>query len=324
MKKQVNTYLKYIMVAILAMGLGATIDIVLRPTEDGKSVIEATFSIELSDLQIPAFITNPEGETEQLENIVTVESIDGNQLINECVEKDECGLGEFIYAPTETPQAFKDYTLGKCWDLDHYWSAQCWDLGQLFWTNYADRNLSTCGTGMAKGIWNCKEQNAGEDFELIYSPEQLQVGDWVIFSGGKYGHIGMALGSYNNGYVTLLGQNQGGASCNGEGGATNIINMSLKTFSGAFRPKSYIKPEPAPEPIIPISGCINWHVLYGDTMSRIMLDCEGTVKYGEAMDNYARSWYSLIFKPNQSVYDGWNSPTGVGLYAGDDLEHRIK
>lgn len=324
MKKQVKSYLKYIIIVIISMVLGAGVNFAIRPTEDGTTVVEATFSIELSDLQLPALITNTDGETQELANIVTVENIDGNQLIDQCIEKGECGLGDFVYAPTETPQAFKDYTIGKCWDLDNFASAQCWDLGQLFWTNYSGRNLSTCGTGMAKGIWNCKEQNAGEDFELIYSPEQLQAGDWVIFSGGKYGHIGMALGGYNNGYVSLLGQNQGGASCNGEGGATNIINMSLKNFLGAFRPKSYIKPEPVPEPIIPISGCINWHVERGDTMSRIMLDCEGTVRYGEAMDNYAKSWYSLIYKPNQSVYDGWNSPSGVGLYAGDDIEHRAK
>ena len=57
-------------------------------------------------------------------------------------------------------------------------------------------------------------------------------------------------------------------------------------------------------------------------MSKIMLECEGTVVYGAAMDAYAKSWYSLIYKPGQSVYDGWHSKTGVGLYAGDEIEHR--
>jgi hypothetical protein len=58
-------------------------------------------------------------------------------------------------------------------------------------------------------------------------------------------------------------------------------------------------------------------------MSKIMMDCEGTIQYGEVMNEYAKTWYSLIYKPNQSVYDGWNSPSGVGLYAGDDIEHRF-
>ena len=59
-------------------------------------------------------------------------------------------------------------------------------------------------------------------------------------------------------------------------------------------------------------------------MSGIMLACENTVVYGEAMDAYAKTWYSLKVKPEQSVYDGWKSESGVGLYAGDDIEHRTK
>ena len=97
----------------------------------------------------------------------------------------------------------------------------------------------------------------------------------------------------------------------------------LKNFGGAFRPKSYIKPEPTPEPIIPISGCVNWYVEHGDTMSKIMLECENTVVYGEPMNEYAKTWYSIIFKPGQSVYEGWQSETGVGLYTGDEIEHRL-
>ena len=128
------------------------------------------------------------------------------------------------------------------------------------------------------------------------------------------------MGSYNNGYISLLGQNQGGSACEGGGSSTNIINISLKSFVGAFRPKTYIKPEPTP---IPVSGCVLWHVERGDTMSKIMMECEGTIKYGEIMNEYAKTWYSLIYKPGQSVYDGWNSKSGVGLYAGDDIEHRL-
>jgi hypothetical protein len=137
----------------------------------------------------------------------------------------------------------------------------------------------------------------------------------------------MAMGTYNNGYIALLGENQGGTPCEGGGSAFNIINISLSSFKGAFRPKIYIKPDPSPLPIpeeIPISGCKDWWVEYGDTMSKIMLDCEGTIHYGEPMNQYARSWYSTIIKPDQSVYDGWNSPSGVGLYADDLIEHRTK
>ena len=332
-KNNFNNYkLKGIIFIILAFfcggAAGTGIDFALRPTENGNWTIDASFSMELSNEQIPAEIETDEGVIETID-APTVEEVSSNQLVDECPEGEEdCGKGRYIYAPTETFTEFKDYTLGGCWDVDNYpqgAKVQCWDLAALFWMNYTDngRVLSTCGTGAAKGAWNCKEQNAGDEFELIYDATQLQAGDWVIFGSGQYGHVGMALGGYNNGYVALLGQNQGGAACPEGGSAANIINISLKSFVGAFRPKTYIKPAPEPEPI-PVTGCIDWHVVRGDTMSRIMLDCEGTVVYGEAMDNYAKSWYSLVYKPGQSVYDGWHSQTGVGLYAGDDIEHRIK
>ena len=325
LKTNYKKYLIYFVILILAILSGAGIDIAIRPNDDGEIVIETSFSMQLASKQQPAIVENAEGEEIAEENIVTVEEVAGNQLVNECGEDEECGQGKYIYAPTETFTAFKDYTLGKCWDVDDHYGGQCWDLAALFWENYTEdgRVMSTCGTGAAKGAWNCKEYNAGNEFELIYDKENIQAGDWIIFGSGEYGHVGMALGSYNNGYVTLLGQNQGGAACAGGGSATNIINISLKSFIGAFRPKTYIKPDPKPQPI-PISGCVLWHVERGDTMSKIMLECEGTVVYGEAMDNYAKSWYSLIYKPNQSVYDGWHSKTGVGLYAGDDIEHRLK
>lgn len=286
-----------------------------------KTELQSDFKIELSDSQVETILETEDGNIEILSS-PTVERVDSNNMA--CDEGEECGKGSYIYAPTDTPWKFRDYTINKCWNTDGYYGAQCWDLGDLFWQNYAGRNLSTCGTGAAKGAWNCKEYNAGSEFDLIYDPQNLQAGDWIIFNGGKWGHVGMALGTYNNGYVALLGQNQGGYACEGGGSSTNIINISLKDFSGAFRPKSYIKPEPSPEPIVPITGCIDWNVEEGDTMSGIMLTCENTVVYGEAMDNYAKTWYSRYYRPNQSVYDGWHSDTGVGLYAGDTIDHKTE
>ena len=323
--KQHKNFLYLFIGIIVAMFAGVGIDFAIRPSETGEIVIETSFSMHLAEKQIPAVVENSEGETEITEDIVTVEEVDGNQLVNECPEgEEECGQGRYIYAPTNTFTAFKDYTYGQCWDVDSAYGGQCWDLAALFWMNYTDngRTLSTCGTGAAYGAWNCKEQNAGDEFELIYNASELQAGDWIIFGGGQYGHVGMAVGEYNNGYIALLGQNQGGAPCSGGGSSTNIINISTKNFLGAFRPKTYIKPTPTPTPI-PISNCVQWHVLQGDTMSKIMLECEGTVVYGEAMDAYAQSWFSLVYKPGQSVYEGWHSETGVGLYAGDDIEHRF-
>lgn len=324
-KLNLKSFIIGFVIALLGIAAGCGLGVNINTDVSNNTItISAGFSMELAEEQIPAIIEDSEGEEVIEGNIVTVEEVDGNQLINECPEGEECGQGKYIYAPTDSFTAFKDYTLGNCFDVDGYYGGQCWDLAALFWENYTNdgRVLSTCGTGAAKGTWNCKEQNAGEEFDLIYNKENIQAGDWIIFGSGQYGHVGMAMGSYNNGYVTLLGQNQGGANCENGGSATNIVNISLNSFVGAFRPKSYIKPEPQPEPI-PVSNCVEWHVLKGDTMGKIMMECEGTIKYGEVMDQYAKTWYSLIYKPGQSVYDGWHSSTGVGLYAGDDIEHRI-
>lgn len=310
-----------LIIVLIALFSGAGIDIAIRPSESGEISISTNFSLHLSDKQQPAVIENEAGEDVEISDIVTVEEVDGDQLAEECGEDEECGKG--WYVDTSSPDAFITATTNQCIDTDGHYGSQCWDLGNLFWQNYAGRNLSTCGTGAAKGIINCVEQNAGDEFEFTTDINKIQKGAWLIFTNGAYGHIGMSRGTPNNGYVTLYGTNQGGANCSGGGSTANTINISLKHFGGAFIPKAYIKEEPQIDPVIPISNCVKWHVLKGDTMGKIMLECEGTVVYGEPMNAYAKTWYSLVYKPNQSVYDGWASPGGVGLYAGDDIEHRI-
>lgn len=276
---------------------------------------------------VPTIITTADGKEETI-NAPTVEEVDAQNPI--CPEGQECGKGAYIYAPTGTATEFKNYTINKCWNTDGYYGAQCWDLGDLFWQNYAKRNLSTCGTGAAKGAWNCRTQNAGNEFDLITNPRDLQLGDWVIFNNGQWGHVGMAMGSYNNGYIALLGQNQGGSACSGGGSSANIINISLSSFAGAFRPKTYVKPTPAPEPTPtpspspePVSyDCNTINVVKGDTMGAIMKRCKGYVVWGSAMNEYASHWYSTKVKPGQSVLQGWQSITGYGLFAGDTIIYK--
>lgn len=251
---------KGIIVAILGMALALALIFAMffLTHSDSKA------SIIYSDGEHSATITTEPTEggqgavEEEVEDIPTVESVDAETPVvdenaeaeaeDECEEGEECGKG--FYADTSSPTTFKNDTIGKCIDMDGHYGAQCWDLADAFWLNYAGRVFTTCGSGAAKGtIANgCWQKNAGDDFAMIWDKTKLQAGDWVVFTNGQYGHVGMALGSYNNGYITLLGQNQGGASCRGGGSSANIINISLKNFGGAFRPKSYIKPEPKPTP----------------------------------------------------------------------------
>lgn len=328
MTKQIKEKVMAIIIIALMLVAGGLLNANLqmefnKTDETTELVVKSDFSITLSEEQKPALVENSEGELEEV-SAPTVEEIDGNQVL--APEGELPNLGEGAYYDISSPQAFRDATYGKCIDMDGYYGSQCVDLYAAFQLSYANRWPDVCGTGAARGLWDCRDQNAGEEYELITSASELQAGDWVVFGGGQYGHVGMALGPTTDGYVALLGENQGGSSCYGGGAATNIINMSTKTFLGAFRPKIYIVPEePKEEPVIPFSHCVQWHLEQGDTLSKIMLECENTVVYGQAMDDYAKTWFSMVYVPGQSVYDGWyKSQNGVGLYAGDDIEHRLE
>lgn len=296
-----------ILLAIVGAGLGVGITIAVRPTGEGTKV-DVTYTLELAEEQVPTMIETEGGAIEVI-SAPTVEAVDGNQLVNECPEGEEdCGKGRYIWAPVDTPTAFKDYTLGQCWNVDSAYGAQCWDLGALYWMNATEdgRVLSTCGTGAAKGAWNCKEKNAGTEFDLVYDKTELSAGDWIIFGSGQYGHVGMALGSYNNGYIALLGQNQGGKACEGGGAAANIINISLNSFVGAFRPKIY-EPAPEPEPTPePEPEDDSYTVKKGDTLGQIAYNLgwyTGDKMFGD--DGYAQELAEYNNIPNRGlIYPG--------------------
>lgn len=233
-----------------------------KPAEDGsitldgsKAKIEQSTEEFIKDAKIvmaeqtkKALITI-NGKEEQVD-LPTIESIDSSKSTKD--EESEVG-GRGWAVDVSSPAAFRNATLGKCIDTDGAYGSQCWDLGNLFWQNYAGRSFNTCGTGAAKGtIQNgCWQRNAGNEFDMIWDRNQIKAGDWVIFGGGQWGHVGMALGGNNGGYVALLGTNQGGGWCAGGGSSTNQVNMSLGNFIGAFRPKKYNntpKATPAPAP----------------------------------------------------------------------------
>lgn len=260
--------------------------------------------------------------------IPTIESVESSGPVTEinvtpCPEGEECGRGAvYPNLDVSSPQAFANETLGACIDVDGYYGSQCWDSMSAFFYNYAGRVLDTCGTGAAKGSIadGCWQQNAGEEFVMVWNPTEIQAGDIAVYSTGTWGHIGMAMGDYNNGYFTLLGQNQGGKACPNGGAAGNIINLSTRDFIGAFRPVIYIKPEPTPEP--DADKCNTYKVTKGDTLGNIMLECIGEVKWGQEMEEYAKHWYSTIINPNQTVFYGWTHGDGYGLFAEDVIEYR--
>lgn len=277
-----NTKLKWVVGTIIALGLALGTGAAINITVNDKNY---NATIEYSEEQKPAMVEDDRGEIVEEESIPTVEEIDGGRFEDidtgvSALDGEYEDLGASIETfDTSTPEAFKNATLGKCVYANNRFGAQCVSLSRSYWWSYANRDVSTCGTGMAKGMMNCAEQNAGKDFLIYWKNDagKIQAGDWLVFDGGQYGHIGMALGPVTNGYVTLLGENQGGRPCDGGGAATNIINISIKNLIGFYRPKAYVKPEPKPEPTptptpVPTPEAISYKVKKGDTLGQILRD----------------------------------------------------
>lgn len=240
--------------ALAGVGIGIKIN-----SETGEIIINP---VTYSEEQIPAIIEDDQGEVNEVEGIPTVEEVDGGLFEDKdtglsTVEGEYEDLGWYETFNVSSPEAFKNDTLNKCIIANNKYGAQCVSLARVFWWSYADRDVTTCGTGMAKGMMDCSEQNAGSEFVVFWSNDayKIQAGDWLVFTGGRYGHVGMALGNVNKGYVALLGENQGGTACSEGGSATNIINISIKNLIGFYRPKAYIKP-PKPTPIAPDTGIV--------------------------------------------------------------------
>ena len=209
-----STYLFILVPIIVGLLIGAYIKNYVALNTKFDATI--TYSTET----IPAKIYNDRGEVIETteyngEQIPTVDEVDGGRFEDESTGvaniEDYEDLGSVIETfPTSTPEAFRDATLSKCIYASNKYGAQCVSLARSFWWSYANRDVSTCGTGMAKGMMNCSDYNAGDDFEVHWGNGDIQDGDWLVADGGQYGHICMALGSVNNGYVACLGENQGG------------------------------------------------------------------------------------------------------------------
>ena len=234
-------------IAALLGGLGVTGFVKL--TEN-----KITLEIEYAETEVEPTYEDIGGEYE--EAIPTVESVDGGGLFKDNVNLGDAEselyyeLGSIEEVDTSSPEAFKKSTLGRCIVANNYYGAQCVSLARAFWWSYAGFDVSTCGTGLAKGMMKCSEDNARDKFKVIWNRSEIQEGTWLVLDGKTTGHICMALSKPSGDYVSCLGENQGGIPCeNGIGGAgTNIINISLKNFIGGYTPLDYIAPEPEPEP----------------------------------------------------------------------------
>lgn len=250
--KDVKNLWKLIAPLILALigGLGVTIAV---STNQGKLEVKIDYSE-------PTIIKDKGGEYEEMP---TVESIDGGGMFKDMTNIDGAEpdmyyeLGAMEQVDTSSVQAFVKSTLNRCIVANNYYGAQCVSLARAFWWDYAGFDVSTCGTGLAKGMMECADDNARDKFKVIWNKDEIISGTWIVLDGKTTGHICMALTAPSGDYVQCLGENQGGIPCEGGigGAGTNIINLSIKNFIGGYIPLDYI-PKPAPTPLPPDTGSL--------------------------------------------------------------------
>lgn len=250
-KKTKQTGIWKILISLLTTILAslAIVGVVVNiPKKDVK------VQIEYNETSTPLTIKAKGDAGEYVEEIPTVEEIDGGGRFQDTISGDDTSLyyekGSIEEVDTSSPVAFMNSTLNRCIIASNYFGAQCVSLARAFWWDYAGFDVSTCGTGLAKGMMECSEENARDKFKVIWDKSEIQAGTWIVLDGKTTGHICMALSKPVGDYVSCLGENQGGIPCEyGVGGAgTNIINLSLKNFIGGYTPITYIPQEPAPTP----------------------------------------------------------------------------
>lgn len=158
--------------------------------------------------------------------------------------------GYALVPQTVTYDEWRQYALTHGVNVDWSYGNQCWDICALLWYQYGLR-LET-GNGLAYGCWTYRRDvNGRPPFELIYRKEDIKRGDVLVFNhhgSWSAGHICFADEDYTgSNYLHCLGQNQGQGT--GYGTPSNVVNLSLDYFLGAFR-NTHWESTPPPQPVI--------------------------------------------------------------------------
>ena len=152
----------------------------------------------------------------------------------------------YVKVAHATYQQFRDATLGNGYNVDKAYGNQCWDFCALLWWQYG-LTLHTGPKGWASECWTVSRSlNAVPPFTQVTSVSDIKRGDCVVFKGtSNYptGHIAFADEDYKDGMTRMnfLGQNQGQGSLN----PSNIANISLANFIGAFRNSNWATSKPS-------------------------------------------------------------------------------
>ena len=146
---------------------------------------------------------------------------------------------------------FKQKVMGKAYDIDGYYGAQCWDGTMKYMIDLGYKAIHCTTSGYVKDIWNNRKTNG----ILNYCNEVtvMQPGDIAVFKEvagwTPYSHIAIFDSDIDGKYGWFLGQNQGGKN-----GAFTLCKLPYSaTFSTAFRPKCFATAKPVqtakPKPV---------------------------------------------------------------------------
>ncbi|MGX8833954.1 CHAP domain-containing protein [Amedibacillus sp. YH-ame6] len=135
----------------------------------------------------------------------------------------------------KTPTDFRNEVLGKRFDIDGYYGAQCWD-GYAYYMKWLGYAYAFCtSSNYVKDIWNNRASNGMlESCEVVSTMQQGDIAVFAETSETPYSHIAIFVADNGNGTGVFLGQNQGGSA-----GAFNEVTFSYSCMLGALRPKCY-------------------------------------------------------------------------------------
>lgn len=210
-------------------------------------------------------------------------------------------------------EQFKNQVLGKAYDLDGYYGAQCWD-GAMYYLERLGYKRIHCGvSGYVKDIWNQRKTNG----ILNYCNEVsvMQKGDIAVFKefGGwtPYSHIAIFDSDIDGKYGWFLGQNQGGKN-----GAFTLCKLPYSaTFDTAFRPKCFASAKPVqaakPKPVDTAKEVVDQVLHVGSYVTSVQMKIgnQGLKKIGNDLCAYLAQlggWFPISMVTKVRYSDGYN------------------
>lgn len=162
----------------------------------------------------------------------------------------------YVKVDVSSYNAFRSATMGKAYDVDGSYGAQCWDFASIFYYSAFNKTgMPATGNGYAYGCWTLeKAANTLSGLTQVTNLKDVKRGDLIVLNKGRYsgddtGHIAFADQNYTGSdTLVLLGQNQVDPSAI-VGHAVTSTPINCSAFLGGWRyDKWNATPEPEPGP----------------------------------------------------------------------------